>query len=175
VRQKAGCSSGQTAIVVLARHQQHKRRIVHMSSQAPSRIRDQIATGLMLLCALAAGFALVTSIGAAQNAGPDVQMVETWRLFGFAFFACVFVLLAIRPRGYPGLWEVLIVNKAALTVAGFVLAGQGAAGADVASISDLVLTILLIAAYLLSRGYASWRPAQPANGPLAPAGSPQRD
>lgn len=146
-----------------------------MSSRAPSRIRDQIATGLMLLCALAAGYAFVTAIGVARNAAPDVQMVETWRLFGFAFFACVFVLLAVWPRRYPGLWEVLILNKAALTVAGFVLIGQGAAGADVAAPSDLVLTILLIAAYLLSRGYASWRQEQPANGPAAAAASLRPD
>jgi hypothetical protein len=141
-----------------------------MSSRAPSRIRDQIATGLMLLCALAAGYAFVTAIGAVQNAASDVQMVETWRLFGFAFFACTFVLLAVWPRRYPGLWEVLIINKAALTIAGFVLIGQGAEGADLSAFSDLVLTILLIAAYLLSRGYVSWRPEQPANGPPATAG-----
>lgn len=129
-----------------------------MSSQAPSRIRDQIATGLMLVCALAAGYAFVTAIPAAQEAGPEVQQVETWRVFGYAFFACVFILLAVWPRRYPGLWEVLIINKAALTIAQWVLSGQGAEGAALGAISDLVLTVLLIAAYLLSRGYVSWRP-----------------
>jgi hypothetical protein len=112
----------------------------------------------MLVCALGAGYAFVTAIPVAQDAGPETQQVETWRIFGFAFFACVFVLLAVWPRRYPGLWEVLIINKAALTVAEYVLVGQNAEGAGFAAIADLALTILLIAAYLLSRGYVSWRP-----------------
>ncbi len=146
-----------------------------MSSRAPSRIRDQIATGLMLTCALGAGYAFVTAIPVAQDAGPEVQQVETWRMFGFAFFACLFVLLAVWPRRYPGLWEVLIINKAALAVAQYVLIGQNAEGAGFAAISDLVLTILLIAAYLLSRGYVSWRPDPAQHHPVANPRSLRRD
>jgi hypothetical protein len=37
-----------------------------------------------------------------------------------------------------------------------VLIGKGAADARSSALADGILTVLLVAAYLLSRGYASW-------------------
>jgi hypothetical protein len=51
---------------------------------------------------------------------------------------------------------VVIVNKAALTVVEIVLIGKGAVDAQSSALVDGILTVLLVAAYLLSRGYASW-------------------
>ncbi len=121
-----------------------------------SVLRDRIALGLMLLSALGALYAFVTAIGATSAAGPATQQVEAWRALGYLMFAALFVLLGLWPRRYPYLWEVVIVNKAALTVVEIVLIGKGAADAQSSALADGILTVLLVAAYLLSRGYASW-------------------
>jgi hypothetical protein len=121
-----------------------------------SVLRDRIALGLMLLSALGALYAFVTAIGATSAAGPATQQVEAWRALGYLMFAAIFVLLGLWPRRYPYLWEVVIVNKAALTVVEIVLIGKGAADAQSTALADGILTVLLVAAYLLSRGYASW-------------------
>ena len=120
-------------------------------------IRDRIATGIMLMAALGAFYAMVSGVGVATAAGPDTQQVEWWRVFGFLMFTGVFVMLAIGPRRYPGLWELVILDKVALTIAEILLIGKNAANAMNTAVADGILVILLIAAYLLSRGYASWR------------------
>jgi hypothetical protein len=119
-------------------------------------LRDRIALCLMLVSALGALYAFATAIGATSSAGPATQQVEAWRALGYLMFAAIFVLLGLWPRRYPYLWEVVIVNKAALTVVEIVLIGKGAADAQSTALADGILTVLLVAAYLLSRGYASW-------------------
>jgi uncharacterized transporter YbjL len=117
-----------------------------------------MATGLMLVSALGALYAFTTSIAAVQAAGPATQQVETWRMFGFLMFAGVFVLLGVWPRRLPGLWELTIANKIGLTVMEALLIRNHAVGAQFAAISDGILSAVLIAAYLLSRGYTAWSP-----------------
>jgi hypothetical protein len=73
-------------------------------------------------------------------------------------FAGVFILLGVWPRRLPGLWELTIVNKVGLTVVEALLIRNDAAGAQSAAIADAILSVLLVAAYLLSRGYTAWRP-----------------
>ena len=119
-------------------------------------IRKNIAMGLMLFAALAAGYAFIAAIGVATSAGAATQQVEWWRAFGFLMFASIFVLLAIWPHRYPGLWEIVIVNKAALTLVQVLLIGNNAENALSAAVADGILTIILIAAYILSKGYTSW-------------------
>jgi uncharacterized transporter YbjL len=121
-------------------------------------LRDRIATVLMLVSALGALYAFITSIGAVQTAGPATQQVETWRMFGFLMFAGVFILLGVWPRRLPGLWELTIANKVGLTIAEALLIRNNAAGAQFTAISDGILSAFLVAAYLLSRGYTAWRP-----------------
>jgi cell division protein FtsW (lipid II flippase) len=122
-----------------------------------SRTRDTIAMVLMLLAALGALYSFITAVGTASSAGPDTQQVEWWRALGFLMFASLFALLAFWPRRYPYLWEILILNKAALTIVMVLLAQNNAANAGTAAVADGILTIILLAAYLLSKGYLSWR------------------
>jgi hypothetical protein len=125
---------------------------------APSPIRDRLATSLMLVSALGALYAFVNAVGVVLAAGPATQQVEAWRMMGFAFFAALFTLLAFWPRRYPFLWELVILNKGALTVIEALLIGGHAVDALSSSIADGVLTLLIIVAYFLSRGYSSWWP-----------------
>ena len=127
------------------------------TAEENSPTRDWMATILMLVAALGALYALITSIGVAAASGPDTQQVEWWRVFGFLMFTGLFVLLAFWPRRYPGLWELLILDKAALTVVEAVLIKNNAADAVTTAEADGILTVILLAAYLLSRGYRSWR------------------
>ncbi len=122
-----------------------------------SAVKDRVAMGLMLFAAIGALYAFVSAIGVALGAGPETQQVEWWRVFGFLLFTVLFVMLAIKPRSYPGLWELILVDKAALTAVEFSLITNNAANAFSTAVVDGILTLVILAAYLLSQGYRSWR------------------
>ena len=119
--------------------------------------RDRIALALMLAASLAALYAFVKAIGIATGAGPQTQQVEWWRVLGFLMFTGLFALLAFGPRRYPGLWELVILDKAALTVVELGLIGNQAANAASSAIADGILTVILLAAYVLTSGWRSWK------------------
>lgn len=119
--------------------------------------RDRAATGLMLLVTLGAFVAFVTSIGAATTASPATQVVEIWRMYGFIVFAGLFMLLAFWPRRYAGIWELVILNKVALSITGLVLLGQAITDAQTILIFDGSLAVITIVAYVLAKGYAAWK------------------
>jgi len=124
-----------------------------------ARVRDRVARTLLVLAAVGAIVALIGAAGAVADAGPATRMVETWRMLGFGVFAGVFLLLAYRPRLYAGVWELAIGNKLGLTV--FALAyGTGTDGASTALVADGAITVMLVAAYLLSRGWRAWSTAR---------------
>lgn len=134
-----------------------------MSVQTPSapagtdagRTRHRAARVLLVLAALGATLAVASAAGTVADAGPDTRMVETWRLLGFGVFAGVFLLLAYRPGYYAGIWELSIANKCALSL--FALSfGGDTVGAGTAMIADAVVALMLIAAYVLSRGWTAW-------------------
>lgn len=124
---------------------------------APSRVRDRVAAGLMLIGALGAAYSCVSSVGRVLAADQATQQGEAWRMVGFALFAALFTLLAFRPRRTPWLWELLIANKLALTIIEALLISRHAADAVATTVADGILVVFMIAAYILSRGYASWR------------------
>ncbi|GHO48096.1 hypothetical protein [Ktedonospora formicarum] len=118
--------------------------------------RDRVATGLMLLAAIGAFISFVTSITSLATAHPATQVVEIWRMYGFFVFSGIYVLLAFWPRKYPGIWELAILDKAALGITGFVLLGRGVADAQTILIFDGSLAVITCVAYLLTRGYTGW-------------------
>lgn len=69
-------------------------------------------------------------------------------------FAGIFALLAWRPLSLPGVFELAIAHKLAMTVVA-VSAGS-AVGAAAAAIGDGALTVVLIAAYVLCRAWRAW-------------------
>lgn len=118
--------------------------------------RDRVATGLMLLAALGAFVSFISAIGESVTAGPAIQVVEIWRMYGFCVFGGLFLLLAFFPRRYPGIWELAILDKAALAVTGLVLLGHGVKDALTILIADGTLALVIVLAYILTRAYSSW-------------------
>ena len=123
------------------------------------RVRDRIAQALLVLAALGAVVALIGAVGTVANAGPATRMVEMWRLLGFGFFAGVFLLLAYRLRLYAGIWELSMLNKLGLSLAALSF-GSDTVGASTALVADGAVTLFLVAAYVLSRGWTAWSTAR---------------
>jgi hypothetical protein len=125
------------------------------SSSGRTSRRDRAARVLLVLAAAGALVAMISSIGSVADAGPATRMVETWRLLGFGTFAGLFALLAYRPRYYAGVWELAMANKFALALFGLAY-GAGAKDSSNVLASDGTLALLLVAAYVLSRGWRAW-------------------
>lgn len=117
--------------------------------------RDRAATIVLVLCALGAGFATAAAIGEVADTEGTARLAETWRLFGFPVFAGLFVILAAAPRRIAGLWELVIANKIALVIAGATFL-SGIDGSNDFVYVDGILVVLLIAAYVLTRGWTAW-------------------
>jgi hypothetical protein len=120
----------------------------------PSRWRDDVAAALLSVCAAGAAFAAFTAVGTVADADPTTQAVETWRLVGYLYFAGVFVLLALAPRQLRGLWELTIVAKLVLPLAGATFL-RGASDAGTFVVADGIVTVLLVAAYVLVSGWTA--------------------
>src|SRR5215468_7749199 len=88
------------------------------TGRGPPVWRDRLGTVLLSVCAVGAIVSAVSAVATVSDAGSATEAVETWRLVGFAFFAGIFLLLALAPRQLRGLWELTIAAKLALPVAG---------------------------------------------------------
>src|SRR4051794_7195585 len=78
-----------------------------------SAARLQTGRALMATAAVGALLSAVSSVAVVAAAGPQTQMVETWRGYGYLVFAGLFAVLALRPRHYRGVWELTLLHKAA--------------------------------------------------------------
>lgn len=124
------------------------------ATQIPSW-RRRAATAILVLAAVGALYAFVVAMAAVRTAGPDTLIVESWRMFGFLMFAGIFLLLAYRPNQYPGIWELVIFHKAAVAVF-LIITGSEATDGTAVAITDGVLAVALVVAYLLVEGYRNW-------------------
>jgi hypothetical protein len=84
--------------------------------------------------------------------------VEIWRMVGYLAFTVIFILLAMRPRRHPGLWELSFFHKAG--VAAFLVAIAPTASPGVV-VLDAVLALVIGVCYFLTRGYLAWSVAEP--------------
>ena len=115
-----------------------------------------IAKVLMWFAALGALGSAISAIPTTFHAGGADKIIQTWQLYGYLVFAALFMLLAYRPRQYRGVWEVVIGNKVALTVTAILYAVHGGIdGTGTIIVWDGGLSIVLIAAYMLSKGWRS--------------------
>ncbi len=119
------------------------------------RWQEVAGRALMALAALGALVAFFSAVGAVRAASAATVWVETWRMFGFLVFTGLFALLALRPRASAGIWELAFFHKAAMAVSALLL--PGVAGAASAGAIDGALAIMILLAYLLTRGWAAWK------------------
>jgi hypothetical protein len=122
-----------------------------------ANLRDRLAMIIMLIASLGAVIAFLGAVPTALDAGSSTVIVETWRTLGFLVFAGLFLLLALRPRHYPGLWELAILHKGGMAIIAALLISGNAADAGSIAAFDGVLVAMIIASYVLSKGYTSWQ------------------
>jgi hypothetical protein len=118
---------------------------------------DRVAMVLMILASTGAVFAFGGAVLTVVDADSATAVVEAWRMLGFLVFAGLFLLLALRPRNYPGLWELAILHKGGMTIISAILSRDGATDAGSVAVFDGILVLMIIAAYMLSQGYRSWQ------------------
>lgn len=120
-------------------------------------VRDRIGRAVLLLVTVSTLGAFVQGLFVLAAAAPDRVFVEGWRTFGYLVFAGLFALLAVRPRTSPLIWELVVVQKAAVTAVGYlnITAFEAVPSAHV----DLALVVATVAAWILCRGWLSWRRA----------------
>lgn len=120
------------------------------------RVRDRIGRALLWLAALAAAAAALGAYGTVVDAEPAVTVVETWRAYGFVVFAGLFALLALRPRGYRGVWPLVIFHKVAMTVTALAYTRNAAVeGTGSILVWDGALSVLLVLAFVLCRAWVA--------------------
>ncbi|WP_327110679.1 hypothetical protein OHB12_23190 [Nocardia sp. NBC_01730] len=124
------------------------------------RTRSRLGRTLLCLAAAGAAASAANAIGGVADAESAVKVVETWRAYGYVVFAGLFALLALRPNNYRGVWELVILHKVALTVTALVYSRNDAIeGTGTILAWDGGLSVVLLVAYLLCRGWASPTPA----------------
>jgi hypothetical protein len=128
---------------------------VSKALEAFPKWQDRLGRGLMWLAAFGALSAFAFGFASVSAATSETVWVETWRMFGFLVFTGMFVLLALRPRDSAGIWELAFFHKTAMAISALVL--SSAKEAAMAGTIDGVLAILLLTAYIYTRGWVAWK------------------
>jgi hypothetical protein len=113
----------------------------------------------MYLASAGALAAFVSAIAMARAAPSATVWVETWRMYGFLVFALMFLLLGARPRRSAGIWELAFLHKFALAATAPTL--LGAREVAMAATVDGVLALMLVVAYVCTRGWRAWSVREP--------------
>lgn len=85
----------------------------------------------------------------------DRLMVEGWRTFGYLVFTAMWTMLALRPRQAPAIWEMVIAHKVAAAILALTIIHTTEGGQS--SITDSWVALSTIFAYVVCRGWRSWR------------------
>ena len=126
----------------------------------PGRRADLIGRGIMALNAVAALGAFATGIAITATVSDDRLISELWRTLAYVVFAGMWTLLTIAPRRHPGLWELILFHKIAITVYCFVMWDR-LADAPTTALVDLGVAVTTLVAYVLCRGWQAWRTERP--------------
>ncbi|MFC9862805.1 MULTISPECIES: hypothetical protein [unclassified Streptomyces] len=121
----------------------------------PSRRWDRVGRGLMALNSAVTFVVFVNGFFLMADASDDRLMVEGWRTFGYLVFSAMWAMLAYRPRRVPAIWEMVIFHKVAATVLAFTILDTTEGMRS--SITDTSVAALTVFAYVVCRGWESWR------------------
>lgn len=125
------------------------------STGAPTRRADLAGRALLSLCALSGTVAFADGVTRTATASPELVLTEFWRTAAYLVFAGMWGLLAAWPRSQRGMWELIVLHKAVVTV--HALMALDLPGAAQTALVDGVLAAATAAAWVLCRGWLSWR------------------
>ncbi|MFS0701171.1 hypothetical protein AB6N24_14470 [Cellulomonas sp. 179-A 4D5 NHS] len=117
--------------------------------------QDRIGRAIMALNAVAALAAFASGLVITAGVTDDRLLSEMWRTLAYLVFAGIWTVLAVSPRRHPGLWELLLLHKGAVTVFAFVMWDRLADAPETALV-DLGVTVTTLVAYVLCRGWRAW-------------------
>jgi peptidoglycan/LPS O-acetylase OafA/YrhL len=121
------------------------------SDPTPSSKNLRAAQAIMAVVSISAVLAGLGALSDLSSTPEATRVVETWRMIGFFTFSALFSLLAAKPQDNRSLWGIVIANKLALTIAGFMFIGtSGISGASDLITFDGTITLLLIVASVLA-------------------------
>ncbi|MFD7223863.1 hypothetical protein ACFV9P_23035 [Streptomyces sp. NPDC059892] len=121
----------------------------------PSPRWDRVGRGLMALNSAVTFAVFINGFFLMADASDDRMMVEGWRTFGYLVFSAMWAMLAYRPRQVPAIWEMVIFHKVAATVLAFTILDTTEGMRS--SFTDTSVAALTIFAYIVCRGWQSWR------------------
>jgi hypothetical protein len=134
---------------------------VNATVAGPTALADRIGRGLLGLCSVATLGAFAQGIQIMTEVPDERVITEAWRTFAYIVFAGLWAMLAIAPRRQRGVWELVLVQKIAITV--FALIAFDLPDAQKTFVVDLSLVLATALAYVLCRGWYGWRTTTPAS------------
>ncbi|MDG4809507.1 hypothetical protein O7634_22395 [Micromonospora sp. WMMD1120] len=128
---------------------------VATAATAPPRWQDLTGRILMAITAATTLVPFVEGVTRLGDLSDDLILTEYWRTCAYLVFAGMWALLAVAPRKQRGMWELLLLHKIAVTIqAAFII---DVPHAKLTVIADGFVSLMTIAAYLLCRGWHTWR------------------
>jgi hypothetical protein len=126
------------------------------TADLPAPWADRTGRTLLAIDAIATLGAFAQGIPRIVNATDEQLLTEFWRTTAYIVFAGMWALLAIAPRKQRGMWELILVQKIAVTL--FALVSISKPEAVQTAIIDGFVVVTTVAAYILCRGWYTWRP-----------------
>lgn len=123
---------------------------------APASWADRTGRILLAIDAIATLGAFAQGITRIVDAADEQLLTEAWRTLAYLVFAGMWALLAVAPRRQRGMWELILVHKIAFTL--FAVVSIGKPEAAQSAVIDGFLVVTTVAAYVLCRGWHTWRP-----------------
>ncbi|WNV88066.1 hypothetical protein [Umezawaea sp. Da 62-37] len=127
------------------------------NADAPSALADRIGRVLLALCSIATVAAFAGGIKLITEVSDERVLTEAWRAFAYIVFAGMWAMLAVAPRAQRGVWELLLIQKTAITV--FALVFFDLPDAKQTFFVDASLVVATVIALVLCRGWYGWRAA----------------
>ncbi|ANY07887.1 hypothetical protein [Pseudonocardia sp. HH130630-07] len=122
----------------------------------PTPWADRTGRLLLAVCALATLGAFADGINRILAAPDEYALTEFWRTTAYLVFAGLWAMLALRPRGQRGVWELVLLQKGLVTA--HALLNLDLPYAVRSAWIDGLLVVATVAAFVLCRGWLTWRP-----------------